>query len=202
MSTPRVIDVSHLPEYELGDRALVWWGQVGMLVIEGTMFALTFATYFYLRTVAVQWPPPTVALPDLTLPSIMLALLLVSCVPMYIADEAAKKENYSRTIIWFGISGVLCIGAVVLRWYEIGALEFKWYSHAYGSAVWTLLGLHTFHLVVSTGETIVMMLILLTRSRPQHKHYLVVRIDGLYWYWVVAWYLLYYVIVDVFPHVR
>ena len=202
MSTPRVIDVSNLPEYELGDRALVWWGQVGMLVIEGTMFALTFATYFYLRTVAVQWPPPTVALPDLTLPSIMLALLLVSCVPMYIADEAAKKENYSRTIIWFGISGVLCIGAVVLRWYEIGALEFKWYSHAYGSAVWTLLGLHTFHLVVSTGETIVMMLILLTRSRPQHKHYLVVRIDGLYWYWVVAWYLLYYVIVDVFPHVR
>jgi heme/copper-type cytochrome/quinol oxidase subunit 3 len=201
MSTPRVIDVSHLPEYQLGGRALVWWGQVGMLVIEGTMFALAFATYFYLRTVVVHWPPPTVAPLDLTIPSIMLALLLVSCVPMYIADEAAKEEEYGRTVLWFCIAGVLCIAAVVLRWYEIAALDFKWYSHAYGSAVWVLLGLHTFHVVVSTGETIVVALIFLTRRRPEHKHYLVVRIDGLYWYWVVAWYILYYVIVAVVPHI-
>jgi cytochrome c oxidase subunit I+III len=199
MNAPRTLDVSHLPEYSLNRRALVWWGQVGMLVIEGMIFVLAFATYFYIRTVVTHWPPPTAQLPGLTIPTVMLVLLLVSVIPMYIADEAALEEKYGTTITWFCLGAVLCMAAVALRWFEIGALNFKWYSHAYGSAVWVLLGLHTLHLVVSTGETIAVAILFLTR-RPEHKHYLVVRVDGLYWYWVVAWYVVYYVVVVLVPH--
>ena len=45
-----VLDVSNLKHTAFGVRSLVWWGTFGLIVIEGTMFAIVIATYFYLRT--------------------------------------------------------------------------------------------------------------------------------------------------------
>jgi cytochrome c oxidase subunit I+III len=194
------LDVSELPEGQRSSCALIWWGQVGMLVIEGTMLAMATGVYLYLRTVKGPWPPPTVATPDLTLPTIMLVVLLVSVIPMHIADTAAHEEQRSRTLVWLAVGALVCIMAVVLRWFELQSLDFKWYSHAYGSAVWLILGFHSFHLVASTVETIAMV-ILFASASLEHKHYIAARLDGLYWYWVVAWYVLFYVLLYVAPRI-
>src|SRR5205823_819321 len=44
----RALDVSELPHGTADSRALLWWGNLGMMTIEGTMFAMMIATYLYL----------------------------------------------------------------------------------------------------------------------------------------------------------
>jgi cytochrome c oxidase subunit 3 len=34
----------------------MWWGTLGLMAIEGTVFALTIAAYFYLRSHQHGWP--------------------------------------------------------------------------------------------------------------------------------------------------
>ena len=46
----RALDVSGLPEQgAFGPAGLIWWGTVGYMVIEGSMFVMVLITYFYLR---------------------------------------------------------------------------------------------------------------------------------------------------------
>ena len=40
MTTPRTLDVSHLAPSAFGHRSVLWWGTMGIVLIEGTMFAL------------------------------------------------------------------------------------------------------------------------------------------------------------------
>src|SRR4051812_9109431 len=97
MHTRPVIDLSTLPTTELDHRSAIWWGNVILLMIETTMFALLVGGYFYLRTNFHEWPPPFIngpyvllnSAPALAVPSLNLALLLVSCGPMIWADRAA-----------------------------------------------------------------------------------------------------------------
>lgn len=194
-----VLDVSDLPEVDVKSSALLWWGNVLMLVIEGTLFAMVVATYFYVRSDVVIWPPPTVEMPGLVLPTIALALFLLSVIPMVIADKAALKMNRARTRLGLVVGAAFGIGLLVLRGFELASLNFKWNNHAYGSVVWLLLGLHTFHVLISTLETCVLSL-LFVFGPVEVKHFLDARLDGLYWYWVVAWYVVVYLLVDIAPY--
>ncbi|PYV78435.1 MAG: cytochrome C oxidase subunit III, partial [Acidobacteria bacterium] len=45
-----VLDVSGLPSVAFGRSNTSWLANVFYMTIEGTMFALLFASYFYLRT--------------------------------------------------------------------------------------------------------------------------------------------------------
>ena len=56
MSRP-VINVAPLPDFGFGHRALVWWATLGVIAIEGAMFALMIANYLYLKGRNSQWPP-------------------------------------------------------------------------------------------------------------------------------------------------
>ena len=92
-----VIDVSDLPGSELDHRALIWWGNLMLLAIETTMFALLIAAYFYVRGNFHAWPPPQTnwviarynTNPALPLALINLAVIVLSCIPMAVADRMA-----------------------------------------------------------------------------------------------------------------
>jgi cytochrome c oxidase subunit 1/cytochrome c oxidase subunit I+III len=73
---------------------------------------------------------------------------------------------------------------VVLRWYELSALSVSWDSHALGSTVWFLLGLHTFHGMFGSAENLTV-LALLMRGPIEEKHLVDVTVNGLYWYFIV-----------------
>src|SRR2546429_8169221 len=45
MTEQRVLDVSALPISSVDSRSLIWWGNLGMMAIEGSMFAMTIATF-------------------------------------------------------------------------------------------------------------------------------------------------------------
>jgi cytochrome c oxidase subunit III len=183
--TPRTIDASALPREAFGHRSLPWWGTLGFIVIEGTTLAVGVASYLYLRRNFEQWPPPATPLPDLLLPAIVLALLLVKVLPMRAAAEAADRLDTGGIIRNLGIA--VTIGAVVLglRIFEFQALNVRWDHSAYGSLLWFILGLHTVLLLTDLLESFVMTLIF-WRGRQEPKHFTDVEDAAFYEYFLSA----------------
>src|SRR3982751_5956407 len=176
-----VLDVSTLPEGTADSRALLWWGNLGMMLIEGVMFAMLIATYLYLRTINIDWAPETVLNPALQWPTINLAMLLLSIIPMIMADRAALRDDVFTVRIAFAICVAVGITFLIIRWHNLMAIGFKWSDHAYGSVVWTMFGLHTFHVIAATGETGLLLVYSLVRPITK-KQLLDFRCMAVYWY--------------------
>jgi cytochrome c oxidase subunit 3 len=185
------LDVSHLPSVVFGSRASLWWGIVGIMAIEGTMFAILAASYFYLRGGAVEWPPTGVRHPGLGITTLNLAILLASVIPMHLAARKALRADVPAIRRWLIASTVLMVAFLALRVVILRLLTFRWDSHAYGSIVWTAAGLHTVHVVTGIAENL-LFITLLTRGPVEDKHMVDLRLNSLYWYFVVAsWVVLY-----------
>jgi heme/copper-type cytochrome/quinol oxidase subunit 3 len=193
-----VIDVSSLPEFVFGHRGLMWWGVVGFLAIETTMLVICFVSYFYLRDRVTDWPPPPVALPDLLVPTINLALLLLSVVPIHLVDRAAKRLDKRKVLIWLSVSIVIGLLFTVIRGFEFTALNVSWDTNAYGSIVWTIIVIHTFHLVSEVVETIIITIIL-AKGHTEPKYFVDSSDNALYWYFIVAIWIPCYVIIFLAP---
>lgn len=69
MTEIQTLDVSHLQPYEISSQSPLWWGQFMIVFIEGTMFAILIAAYFYTRLRMDVWPPPGDQFPSITLPT-------------------------------------------------------------------------------------------------------------------------------------
>lgn len=187
------LDVSGLPTFGFGPRDALWWGVAGLIAIEATVFALALVTYFYLRGGAVEWPPPGAALPH-GLATVNMAVLLASVYPMHRANRAALDAALKPMRGWLFVATVLGFVALALRAFELPGMTFRWNHHAYGSIVWTIYGLHTLHLLSSCAENL-LFLVLLYRGPVEDKHRLDLRLNGLYWFFVVAsWVPLYAVV--------
>jgi len=179
------LDVSTLPPYAFGARAPVWWGTLGLLTIEGTVFGLLVASYIYLRLQAAQWPPFGTPPPALGASIANLVVLLLTLPPMIVAHRAALRHRRGAAAAALAVCVVGGLAALVLRWFELGALGCRWDTHAYGSITWTILGTHAGHLVASTVENVLLAL-LLWRGPLERKHYVDVTVNAVYWYFVVA----------------
>ena len=200
MSVPaNVIDVSKLPAHTLDHRSPIWWGNTLLLVIESMMFGILAASYFYLRRNFDVWPPPRTVglpvdlhpLPNVALATVNLAVILLSCVPMLVADRAALKRNRPLIDIGLGIAIVMGLAAILLRWHEFGALKERWDENAYASMAWTILGMHFMHLIIGTAESLLMFAWLLTHGLDD-QHARDVRVTTAYWYWIaIVWIPLY-----------
>jgi cytochrome c oxidase subunit 3 len=189
----RVLDVSALPTVVFSHRSLMWWGTLGLMAIEGTVFALTVMTYFYLRSHADNWPLMTLP-PDLLWGTVNTGVMLVSLVPNHFAKQAAERFDLAgvRLWLWVGIAiGVLFLGLRVL---EFASLNVRWDTNAYGSVVWMLMGLHTTHLVTDVFDSIVLGVLFFT-GPLEGKRYTDVSENAFYWYFVVfSWLPLYLVV--------
>jgi cytochrome c oxidase subunit 3 len=190
---PRVVDVSVIPSYGFGHRSLMWWGTAGMMAIEGTVFALAAFAYFYVRTRVDEWPPSALP-PDLTWGSLNTVLMFASLLPNQWAKKAAEREDLPavRMAMWACVA--FGIGFLVLRGLEFSALNVRWDSNAYGSALWMLLGLHTLHVGTDFWDTTVLAA-LVSGDRIEGRRFVDVSENALYWYFVVATWLPIYAIV-------
>ncbi len=80
---------------------------------------------------------------------------------------------------------VLCAAAAVLRWFELQALPFRWDISAYGSIVWMIYGLHSFHLATSVVENAAFTALCFI-GPFEKKHLVDVHVSANYCYFVVA----------------
>lgn len=195
MTPIATLDVAGLPEYSISSKAPLWWGQVLLCAIEGSMFCMLIAIYFYLRMGVDVWPPPGDRAPDATLSTAALLPLLLSAIGSYWASEAAKKNSRSGMIGGLALNLILAGVFLALRYTMWRGLNFNWASDAYGTVVWTILFLHTFDVVADLLMTLVL-LIIVAIGRHGPKQRLGVHVDSIVWYFLVAiWLPLYAVLI-------
>jgi cytochrome c oxidase subunit III len=178
------LDVSELPSYAFGHQSPMWWGTMGMIAIEATVFALLIVSYFYLRSRASTWPMSALP-PELLWGTLNTVIMVASLVPNELAKLAAEKEKLAATRLWLCVAlvfGYLFLGVRIL---EFAALNVRWDSNAYGSVVWVLMGFHTAHLLADVLDTTVLAA-LFFRGPLEGRRFVDVSENSFYWYFVVG----------------
>lgn len=194
MTPARVVDVSGLLPYEISNQSLLWCGQALMCVIEGSVFCILIAVYFYARLSVDVWPPPGTQLPDVVLPSFALIPLIASCAGSYWASEAAKKASRGGMITGLVLNLALAIVFLCMRAVEWRSFTFTWSSDVHGSIVWTILFVHTLDVVADLLMTAVLAVIVIS-GRYGEKQRLGVHVDSVIWYFLVGIWLPLYAVV-------
>jgi heme/copper-type cytochrome/quinol oxidase subunit 3 len=188
-----LLDICHLPTFAFGHRSPMWWGTMGLVAIEGTVFALAVMTYFYLRSHSSVWPMSQFP-PDLLWGNINTLIMLASLVPNFLAKRAAEQLDLAKVRLWMVASVLFSVAFLIVRGIEFGALNTRWDSNAYGSVVWMLLGLHTTHLATDAYDTLVLTVLMFT-GPLEGKRFVDVSENAAYWYFVVfSWLPIYAVI--------
>jgi cytochrome c oxidase subunit 3 len=187
MKSRIVLDVSKLPLHGMGVASPTWWGTCAFMLIEGSGFALAIAVYFYLMSLAPQWPlnaPP----PDLWAGTWLTILLVASVVPNMLVSRWAEKRDLRKVRIGLLVMTVMGILPLAFRIFEFPALHILWDQNAYGSITWVLLGLHTTHILTDLVDTLVLTCLMFSKHADNPRRYGDVEDNALYWnFVVVAW---------------
>lgn len=196
--TPRTIDVSGLPTFAFGSRSPLWWGTVCIMVVEGSMFLFGLISYFYLQGAVYEWPPGATRLPGLTFATINTVVLLLSIYPNHKVKQAATKlelEKVRKLLLLMSGAAVLFL---VIRAFEFTQLGIMWNDNAYGSILWTMLGLHTVHLLTDAFDTMVMTA-MMYRTPVEGRRFVDASENAEYWYFVIVMWLPIYFAVYLYP---
>jgi cytochrome c oxidase subunit 3 len=205
MTTPAVAgtvevvgDLSTLPDSADGPRSLLWWSNLGYMLIEGTGFALAAGAYVYLQSQSPAWPPEGDSLPGLFWSTVFTIGLLASQWPnLWLSKKAKAKELKA---VRLGVLGMTLVGAVLLaaRSFELMHLNVRWDHDAYGSVTWLLMVLHTIHVITDLLETAVLATWLYTHEVGDDQ-FADVEDNANYWSFVVVAWLPIYAIVYYAP---
>jgi heme/copper-type cytochrome/quinol oxidase subunit 3 len=182
-----VADLSRLPPHGMRTASVTWWGTLAFMLIEATGFALAIAVYLYLMSLAATWPIDAPR-PSLLPGTLVTVILLASVVPNYLVSQWAEQQDLRKVRIGIVVMSVLGIVPLVVRAFEFPALNVNWDSNAYGSIVWTLLGLHTTHIITDLIDTFVLAALMFTRKGDNPRRFGDVQDNAMYWnFVVVAW---------------
>ncbi len=193
----RELNVAELPSVVFGNRSLIWWGTMGLMLIEGTMFAITVASYFFLRTRSSDWPPGLMP-PRVTAGTINLIIFLLSVSPAIWAQKVAERADLFMTRIAVVVMSLIGIVNIVVRVYEFPSLMSTWDANAYASITWMLLGLHTVHLATDWFDTVVLFVLMLT-DKVEGRRFMDTSENSDYWYFVVFTWLPIYAVIYFAP---
>jgi cytochrome c oxidase subunit I+III len=174
-----------LPHLVSGSRSTGWWGIFLLIVIEITVFASLIVSYFYLKTRAEAWPLGGIDPPDLLLPSINALILLASAAPMWWSVRGILQGDQRRLLIGLLISMALGATFLGLKVLEYSDVPYTWATNAYGSAIWTITGFHTVHVIgmlLKSGA----IGIAAWKGHFSARLHVAVQGNALYWYFVVA----------------
>jgi cytochrome c oxidase subunit I+III len=201
MRAPRAVaDVRALPRTVFGHRALMWWGTMGFIVIEGTTLFICAMAYFYLRrNNFTTWPPEHIYRPALIIPTIQALLMLVSIIPMRWVDRHSSRMDIrgvrSGLLICSGLILIMC----VLRIFEFQALKVRWDTSAYGSVAWAVVFTHTTLLVLEAAETLAITALMFSPT-VEERDLSGVSDNALYWYFLTGVWIPLYIAVYLSPY--
>jgi len=196
-SAGRVLDLSGLATYAYGNRSLMWWGTLGLILIESTVFALGVVTYLYLRERTAEWPPHQ-QLPSLLYGTVNLIIMILSGIPNQWTKRAAEQEDRRKVQVGLLICLIFAAAFLVIRGFEFGALHTAWNDSAYGSIVFALLLLHTVHLATDFYDSAVLTVLMIT-GPISGKRFVDVSENAFYWWFVVASWVVIYATVYIVP---
>ncbi len=181
---PLTLDVSGLPSVAFGHRNTTWLANVFYMAIEGMMFALMFATYFYLPTRSTDWPPGHLP-PSLEYGLANAVVFLLSIIPAWVVRKRAPQGDRLKIRNGLLVLTIFALATTMLRVFEFSALNCRWTDDAYSSTVWVLMGMHSGHLLTELIETMVLLAISFT-PKMEGTRLADAAINSDYWYFVVV----------------
>jgi cytochrome c oxidase subunit III len=181
---PLMLDVSDVPSVAFGPSNTTWLANVFYMTIEGMMFALMFASYFYLRTRVQQWPPGHLA-PDLRYGVANVIVFILSVIPARWVQKRAPSGDRAAIRIGLMVLAAFALLATAIRVFEFTTLNCRWSDDAYSSTLWVLIGMHAGHLVTELIETLVLLAIAFT-DKMEGTRLADAAINSDYWYFVVV----------------
>ncbi len=194
---PMTLDVSDLPSVAFGRSNTTWLANVLYMTIEGMMFALMFASYFYLRTRVQQWPPGHLA-PELRYGVANAIVFVLSVIPARWVQRVAPSGDRRAIRNGLAVLAAFATAAVIIRVFEFTALNCRWSDDAYSSTLWVLIGMHAGHLVTELIETLVILAVAFT-PKMEGTRLADAAINSDYWYFVVVTGLLNFLFVYALP---
>ena len=177
-------DVADLPTHKFGPSSLTWWGIIGFMVIEGSVFALAIASYFYLMGHEQGWPPEGRRAPDLLAGTLFTVVMLLSEIPNTMVKKAARAGDTDAIRRLLPV--MVAVGAVllVIRGFEFNSLNCRWTDNAYASITWALLLLHATHLLTDWFDSVVLAALMRTIEGYEGRRFVDVDENSLYWRYV------------------
>jgi cytochrome c oxidase subunit III len=191
------LDVSDVPSVAFGPSNTTWLANVFYMTIEGMMFALLFASYFYLRTRVQEWPPGHLA-PDLRYGAANAIVFVLSLIPARWVQKRAPSGDRAAIRMGLAVLALFAIAATVIRVFEFTTLNCRWSDDAYSSTLWVLIGMHAGHLVTELIETLVLLAVAFT-PKMEGTRLADAAINSDYWYFVVVTGLLNFLFIYALP---
>lgn len=143
------IDASSLSRRPSENVSPAWWGMLGTIAIGSAVMATMLASYLYLSLNNDEWPPPGIENPDPMLPTLMVALLLISSFILHRAGRAARLRQINSLIAGLLTALFLGLTSLALLYFAFIGLPYRWDTHSYGSLIWVLFGFNGMQLVLA-----------------------------------------------------
>lgn len=183
------VPVDELPVGVGGAASVAWWGMTFFILTEATLFAYLFFSYFYLGSRHSHWPPS--GAPELKLAVINTIILVLSSVPMWLADRVVRRGRIALLSYLLGVVLLMGIAFLIVEATEWSHQRFTPATNAYASLFYTLTGFHFAHVTLG----LLMIIELLYRafvSRIDPRRPLAVKNVAAYWHFVgLVWVVLF-----------
>ena len=177
------------------------WAMVWIIATEVIVFASFFAFWFWAKWHTISWDgtaggtwPAEGVVHDLGLVSLNTIILLSSGV---LAEQAIRRLAHGEieaAKLRIGLTVLFGLTFLTIQLYEYSHAGFFWGDHAYGTAFFSLTGLHGLHVLVGVIAFIVVWFLIRSGHYTPERHESLHAI-GWYWHFVDAVWILLYLIV-------
>ena len=166
-------------------------GMVLFVAGEAMFFATLFGIYFSVRSSAPAWPPKSIGVPELPVPTALTAILIASSVVLQFAVGAVRRGRFGTFRSLLGLTILLGVCFLALQVYDYSRLMFGIHDGIYPSLFYVMTGLHMAHVVGGVVLLSVVMSQALTDQISTERHE-PVEAATIYWHFVdIVWIGLY-----------
>jgi len=113
-------------------------GMVLFVISEGMFFMGFIAVYFTAYSAAKVWPPKSVSIPSVGLPTAGVVVLILSVATMTMAARAGRRGAYRLVVPWTGATLALAIAFAALLGFSFRGLDIHADNGVYGGLFWVL----------------------------------------------------------------
>lgn len=126
------------------------WGAIVLILSEVVIFGILFTFYFWSRAHTPGFVPDAILHMDMVPIYVNTAILISSGVTVELAKHALKKDSVRGFQAWMGVTlllGIAFVGGQVLEYSHLIHEGITPTSSVYGTAFYTLTGVHGLHVV-------------------------------------------------------
>jgi cytochrome c oxidase subunit III len=176
--------VAYTGEWHTPSRGVV--GMLGLIAAESAIFTIFVVAYIYYTGTRIVHPGPREVL---EVPVVGTICLLSSSLFIWIAERAIHGGHVKRFVLFWSITwllGAIFLAGTALEWRRlIFERHFTVATNVFGSAFYSLVGLHASHVIIGLILILIVLLLAFTNKvKPEHAQHITVL--AMYWHFVDA----------------